>query len=208
MRDKMLITLCYVYLWVRFHKCYSVLIRNSLSRLNSSSFSFSFSLCSGSRSSSASTRSTVLTGELHAAARRRTSSPQLEDNIFLQLGDKAVYVTEPQVCDDLSKWTALLGSSLVCGPRIENISFIIEATGHKVGYPSLQPSNKKLSSCKNLLSVSCWISSVHRAQRHCHHSFPAALILKRLLLSHQLITCHLTASVCSAVKAASSSSQR
>ncbi|XP_030601727.1 biotin--protein ligase-like [Archocentrus centrarchus] len=140
MRDKMLITLCYVYLWVRFHKCYSVLIRNSLSRLNSSSFSFS--LCSGS--SSASTPSTVLPGELHAAARRRTSSPLLEDNIFLQLGDKAVYVTEPQVCDDLSKWTVLLGSSLVCGPQIENISFIIEATGHKVGYPSLQPSNKKV----------------------------------------------------------------
>lgn len=95
MRDNMLITLCYVYLWVRFHKCYSVLIRNSLCRLNSSSFSFS--LCAGSGSSSASTPSAVLPGELHAAAPTRSSSPQLEDNIFLQLGDKAVYVTEPQV---------------------------------------------------------------------------------------------------------------
>uniref|UniRef100_UPI003AAFFA98 biotin--protein ligase isoform X2 n=1 Tax=Centroberyx gerrardi TaxID=166262 RepID=UPI003AAFFA98 len=113
----MLITLCYVYLWVRFHKCYSVLIRNSLSRLNSSSFSFSF--CS--------------------------SPASAPENVFLQLGDKAVYVTQPQACDDLSKWTVLLGSSLVCGPRIENISFIIEATsGHRVGYHSPHTSNKKV----------------------------------------------------------------
>lgn len=50
----------------------------------------------------------------------------------------------PQACDDLSKWTVLLGSSLVCGPRIENISFIIEATGHRVGYHSPHTSNQKV----------------------------------------------------------------
>ncbi len=49
-----------------------------------------------------------------------------------------------QACDDLSKWTVLLGSSLVCGPHIENISFIIEATGHKVGCQSSNTSNKKV----------------------------------------------------------------
>lgn len=75
----MLITLCYVYMWVRFHRCYSALIRSGLSRLNSSSFSFSFSLCS------------------RRAARARSGSLQLEDNVFLQRGDKAVYVSEPQV---------------------------------------------------------------------------------------------------------------
>ncbi|XP_038563829.1 biotin--protein ligase isoform X1 [Micropterus salmoides] len=132
----MLITLCYVYLWVRFHKCYSVLIRNSLPRLNSSSFSFR--VCSSSASSQAS----APPSERHTTARR--SPPPAEDVVFLQLGDRAVYVTEPQVCDDLSKWTVLLGSSLVCGPQIENISFIIEATGHRVGYHSPHTSNKKV----------------------------------------------------------------
>ncbi|KAI4813816.1 hypothetical protein KUCAC02_003040 [Chaenocephalus aceratus] len=51
----MLITLCYVYLWVRFNKCYSVLIRNSLCRLNSSSFSFGFRLCSSPASATSPT---------------------------------------------------------------------------------------------------------------------------------------------------------
>ncbi|XP_034405713.1 biotin--protein ligase isoform X1 [Cyclopterus lumpus] len=132
----MLITLCYVYLWVRFHKCYSVLIRNSLSRLSSGSFSFSFAVCSSSASAPATAPPT----------RRRQPGPLPAegDAVFLQLGDKAVYVTEPQACDDLSRWTVLLGSSLVCGPRIENISFIIEAAGHSMGYHSPHTSNKKV----------------------------------------------------------------
>lgn len=90
---KMFITLCYVYMWVRFHKCYSVLIRNSLSRLNSSSSSFSFSVCPNSASAVA----TAPTTGRHTAARRQSSPLQPEDIVFLQLGDKAVYVTEPQV---------------------------------------------------------------------------------------------------------------
>ncbi|CAK6977316.1 biotin--protein ligase isoform X1 [Scomber scombrus] len=134
----MLITLCYVYMWVRFHKCYSVLIRNSLSRLNSSSRrSLSFSrLCSVSTPAT-----TPQTGHHRSRQQHRPLPP--EDTVFLQLGDKSVHVTEPQACDDLSKWTVLLGSSVVCGPGIENISFIIEATGHRVGYPSSHTSNKK-----------------------------------------------------------------
>ncbi|GAA6226812.1 biotin--protein ligase [Lates japonicus] len=134
----MLITLCYVYLWVRFHKCYSVLIRNSLSRLNSSSFSFS--VCS----SSASAAATAPRSGHQTVLRRSPTTLPPEDIVFLQLGDKAVYVTEPKVCDDLSKWTVLFGSSLVCGPQIENISFIIEAAGHRVGYHSRHTSNKKV----------------------------------------------------------------
>ncbi|XP_047463271.1 biotin--protein ligase isoform X2 [Mugil cephalus] len=126
---KMLITLCYVYLWVRFHKCYSVLIRNSLSRRSSSSFSFSFSVCSGSASAPASPRPT--------GRRTDSGSHSLDDNVFLQLGNKAA-------CDDLSKWTVLLESSVVCGPQIENISFIIEATGHRASYPPPHTANKKV----------------------------------------------------------------
>ncbi|XP_040908103.1 biotin--protein ligase [Toxotes jaculatrix] len=136
---KMLITLCYVYMWVRFHKCYSVLIRNTLSRLNSRSFGFSFGVCSASESAT-----TPPPAGLHTAAPRCPSSVPPDDIVFLQLGDKAVYVTEPQAFDDLSKWTVLLGSSLVCGPHIETISFIIEATGHRVGYHSRHTSNKKV----------------------------------------------------------------
>ncbi|XP_036975550.1 biotin--protein ligase isoform X1 [Acanthopagrus latus] len=136
----MLITLCYVYLWVRFHKCYSVLIRHSLSRLNSSRFSFSFRVCSSSASAGA---TSPPTGRL-TAARRQPCPVSPEDTVFLQLGDKAVYVTEPQACDDLSKWTVLLGSSLVCGPRLENISFIIEATGQRLGCHNPHTANKKV----------------------------------------------------------------
>ncbi|CAB1457289.1 unnamed protein product [Pleuronectes platessa] len=134
----MLITLCYVYMWVQFHKCYSVLIRNSLSRLKGSSFTFSF--CSSSPSVPA--RATP--AEVQADARRYLGSLPPEDIVFLQLGDKAVYLTDPQACDDLSKWTVPLGSSLICGPQIENISFIIEATESRVGCHSRHTSNKKV----------------------------------------------------------------
>lgn len=78
--DDMLITLCYVYLWVRFHRCYSVLIRNGLFR-RSGVKSFSFSRCSGTGFGPGS----------------RPDPGPVGDDVFLQLGDKAVYVTEPQV---------------------------------------------------------------------------------------------------------------
>ncbi|KAJ7996983.1 hypothetical protein DPEC_G00224190 [Dallia pectoralis] len=49
-------------------------------------------------------------------------------------------------CDDLSNWTLLWGSSLSCGPRIENISFIIEATSGQrvVGQAPHTTNNKKV----------------------------------------------------------------
>ncbi|XP_026183436.1 biotin--protein ligase [Mastacembelus armatus] len=141
----MLITLCYVYMWVRFHKCYSVVIRNSLSKLNSRSFSFS--ICSSSASAPA-------TGHYSAASRHPSPLPP-EDTVFLQLGDKAVYVTEPQACDDLSKWTVLLGSSLVCGPQRENISFVIEAAGNRGVYNSPHTSKKKVKWTDYCLPLAC-----------------------------------------------------
>lgn len=86
----MLITLCYVYMWVRFHKCYTVLIRQGLSRLNSGKrFSFSILPCSASAQATTSGRRAAAHGQ---------SPPQTEDVVFLHLGDKAVCVTEPQVC--------------------------------------------------------------------------------------------------------------
>lgn len=62
-----------------------------------------------------------------------------------------------QACDDLSKWTVLLGSSLVCGPRIESISFIIEAAGHRVGCHSAQTSKKKVG------TTHCFTNNILRA---------------------------------------------
>lgn len=91
----MLITLCYVYLWVRFHRCYSVLIRNSLLRLNRSRFSFTFSLCSSPASAPQPAGPRIL-AHRHPSPHPREEQDQ-EERVFLQLGDKAVYVTEPQV---------------------------------------------------------------------------------------------------------------
>ncbi|XP_047234777.1 biotin--protein ligase isoform X3 [Girardinichthys multiradiatus] len=99
MVDKMLITLCYVYMWVRFHKCYSVLIRNSLSRLGSRKNSLCLGFCSGA--SSVSAPPTAPPPGLHTAAPLYHNLLRPEDNVFLQLGDKAVFVTEPQVL----KWS-------------------------------------------------------------------------------------------------------
>lgn len=81
----MLITLCYVYMWVRFHRCYSALIRRRLCSLGSRSFSFCCSLCTGSTAGAAA-------GPPCCGA----PSPG-EDAVFLQLGSKTVHVTEPQV---------------------------------------------------------------------------------------------------------------
>ncbi|KAL7847549.1 hypothetical protein AOLI_G00222670, partial [Acnodon oligacanthus] len=109
----MLITLCYVYLWVRFQRCYTAVIRSALGRLSASRSGVAF--CS----------------------LREPSNP------FLTRGNKAIYITEPQACDDLSKWTLLLGSSLISGPRVENIAFIIEATAGQRADQSPQRVNKK-----------------------------------------------------------------
>ncbi|XP_076017504.1 biotin--protein ligase isoform X2 [Genypterus blacodes] len=95
----MFITLCYVYLWVRFQKGYSLLIRDRLCRLNSPSFSFS--LCSS-----------PATAPHSAPDRERlTDLPVPEDSVFLQLGNRAVYVTEPQVL----KWSDYC-VPLACSP--------------------------------------------------------------------------------------------
>ncbi|XP_060765133.1 biotin--protein ligase isoform X2 [Neoarius graeffei] len=112
----MLITLCYVYLWVRFQKCYTGLIRSVLFRLRANRNGLSF--CARSPSSA-------------------------EETVFLQLGNKVIYITEPQACDDLSKWTLLLGPSLVSAPKLENIAFIIEATRKQAAVHSHPTPNKK-----------------------------------------------------------------
>lgn len=72
-------------MWVRFHKCYSALIRSSLCKLKSRSFTFCCSFCTGS------------SGRRSTGQSQISLLPSEEDTIFLQLGNKTVYVTEPQV---------------------------------------------------------------------------------------------------------------
>ena len=95
---KMLITLCYVYLWVRFQKCYTVVIRNTLRRLcgsKSTSISNSFTFCALNPPG----KSSDLKGQpiLQHSFNKQLNQPLPEDTVFLKLGDKAIYITEPQV---------------------------------------------------------------------------------------------------------------
>ncbi|KAL0994492.1 hypothetical protein UPYG_G00122970 [Umbra pygmaea] len=139
----MLITLCYVYLWVRFQKCYTVVIRNTLHRLceGSKPSNSSFAFCALNPSSGKALQRGLSTCQ--PSVTTKLGSPLHEEDVFLKLGDKVIYITEAQACDDLSKWTLLWGSSLSCGPRIENISFIIEAaSGQRVGSQTLHHTTK------------------------------------------------------------------
>ncbi|XP_030648930.1 LOW QUALITY PROTEIN: biotin--protein ligase [Chanos chanos] len=134
----MLITLCYIYLWVRFQKCYTLVIRSTLHRLCGTRSSFTFCALNpeGTPQKGHQTREQTFNNQRGPAL--------LEERVFLKLGNKAIYITEPQACDDLSKWTLLLGSSLAYGRRIENVAFIIEATSRqRVGQTPLT-SNKKV----------------------------------------------------------------
>ncbi|CAL8365217.1 unnamed protein product [Lota lota] len=149
----MLITLCYVYLWVRFQKCYSVVIKKTLRRhlADNSSISFTFSVYNSKPERSPGKRPpTYYDQALHtqptrdSGLRTHQQSCLPEETLLLKLRDKAVYITEHQVCLDLSRWT-LLGSAMVGGQRIDDISFIVEGPlGKDVVQPSPQTSNNKV----------------------------------------------------------------
>ncbi|KAJ8267132.1 hypothetical protein GJAV_G00138850 [Gymnothorax javanicus] len=134
----MLITLCYVYLWVRFQRYYTLVIRSTVHRLCGTRSSFTF--CS--------VKPAAALSRQHAGDQSfvfQQPSPLPEDDIFLKLGDKVIYIKEPQACDDISKWTLLLGSSLTYGPRAENIAFVIEAASEpRVDRNSRTSSSKKV----------------------------------------------------------------
>ncbi|KAJ8347751.1 hypothetical protein SKAU_G00263400 [Synaphobranchus kaupii] len=134
----MLITLCYVYLWVRFQKCYTLVIRSTVHRLCGTRRSFTF--CT--------VRPVTAQSGQHISdqsfiQQQRSSLP--EDAVFLKLGNKVIYITEAKTCDDISTWTLLLGSSLPYVPRTENIAFVIEAaSGQGVDINSPTSSSKKV----------------------------------------------------------------
>lgn len=74
----MLITLCYIYLWVRFQRYYTAVIRSALHRLSGGRRSFTFR-------------------ELSREQRFRSAQSSSDDALFLKLGNKGIYITEPEV---------------------------------------------------------------------------------------------------------------
>ncbi|RXM92313.1 Biotin--protein ligase [Acipenser ruthenus] len=141
----MLITLCYVYLWVRFQRCYTLVIRSTVHRLHASS---SFTFCTA-----------LKPGQLQKEKQRHgqsfskhiTSPSNLEETACLQLGNKLLYITDSQPCEDLSKWTLLQETPLIyleSTPRQERVAFVLEAASgqeQKTALHKLSASSKKAS---------------------------------------------------------------
>lgn len=84
----MLITLCYIYLWVRFQKFYTPVIRRTVHRLCGSSNLSSFTFCA--------IKPHQCQTEDQTSKRRGSTLPE-DNQVFLKLGNKAIYITEPQV---------------------------------------------------------------------------------------------------------------
>ncbi|KAM4620668.1 biotin--protein ligase isoform 2-T2 [Polymixia lowei] len=104
----MLITLCYVYLWVRFQKCYSEVIRNTLRRLYASNSSISCTFCALNPASHGKGQRTY---KYNINTCQQSSLLLPEETLLLKLGDKAVYITAPQVL----KWSDYC-LPLACSP--------------------------------------------------------------------------------------------
>ncbi|TRY60837.1 hypothetical protein DNTS_026777 [Danionella cerebrum] len=98
----MLITLCYLFLWLRLQRFYSALIRDALKGRGGVTFS----------------RETRLRG------------PE-RDSLLLRRGDRSCYLSQRQVCEDLSQWTPLCSPGSF-SPYVQSVSFIIEASSRRI----------------------------------------------------------------------------
>ncbi|MBN3297921.1 BPL1 ligase, partial [Amia calva] len=85
----MLITLCYVYLWVRYQRCYTVVIRRAVRRLYDGSSSFTFCVLKQGQ-----LEKRQLSGE---QSRNKHSASVPDDRVCLKLGSRVFYTSEPQV---------------------------------------------------------------------------------------------------------------
>ncbi|XP_061106541.1 biotin--protein ligase isoform X2 [Conger conger] len=173
----MLITLCYVYLWVRFQKCYTLVIRSTVNRLCGTRSSFTF--CAVKPPIAQSWQDT---GDQSFIQQQRSTST--EDTVFLKLGNKA--------CDDISKWTLLLGSSVAYGPRTENIAFVIEAaSGQRVGNSPTSSNKKVLKWSDHCLPLACSpgqpYKAVAEASAENFSRLGVAFMENRLRMDHGLI---------------------
>ncbi|OCT93778.1 biotin--protein ligase [Xenopus laevis] len=114
----MLITLCYVYMWLRFRSSYALLIRSCVRRLHrTSSFTFSTQPTQSSRG----------------------IQETKEDKFYLKVGRKLFLIEGSQLFEDLNKWNLLLESPGDSDLRKGQITFITES----VSLPSetLSPSS-------------------------------------------------------------------
>ncbi|XP_072901022.1 biotin--protein ligase [Hemitrygon akajei] len=126
----MLITLCYVYLWLRFQKCYAMVICRVVRRFHRSA-SLSF---------------VVLPPDGGSRPRSGSAGVSVE-KICLRLADRAFLLAEPQqLYDDLSKWSPVepkIANSehAQCGKQV---TFLIEAALENVSFGPISVCSEKI----------------------------------------------------------------
>ncbi|GCC25424.1 biotin--protein ligase isoform X1 [Chiloscyllium punctatum] len=126
----MLITLCYVYLWIRLQKCYAMIIFRAVRRFHRMS-SLTF---------------TALPPD--SESRPHSPSAVLQENVCVRLADRAFLLAEPQkLCDDLSKWS-LRPEPVIARTehkqRAQQITFLIEAILESASFDSISVSSEKI----------------------------------------------------------------
>ncbi|XP_048396486.2 biotin--protein ligase isoform X2 [Stegostoma tigrinum] len=126
----MLITLCYVYLWIRLQKCYAMIIFRSVRRFHRM-FSLTF---------------TALPPD--SEARPYSPSAAVQENICVRLADRAFLLAEPQkLCDDLSKWSLHpepVIASTEHKQQAQQITFLIEAIFGNASFDTISVSSEKI----------------------------------------------------------------
>ncbi|XP_030058075.1 biotin--protein ligase isoform X2 [Microcaecilia unicolor] len=114
----MFITLCYLYLWMRFRACYALFIRATVRRLHRTR---SLAFC--------------------------TASELSEECVCLRMGNRAFLVNESQF-DDLHKWTLLLGSPCIQSGKnlgADHIAFVMESISSEAeNLPAMAGSSKEV----------------------------------------------------------------
>ena len=96
----MFLTLCYIYLWLRYTRCYSAVLRNTLRRSSSSRCGFTFCALRPERCPPPGARGHHHQNQLDHHQPASSAAEEDEDqpgSVLLTVGDKAVFITEPQV---------------------------------------------------------------------------------------------------------------
>ncbi|KAM8976635.1 biotin--protein ligase [Pelodytes ibericus] len=107
----MLITLCYVYMWLHIRASYPLLIRRWVRKLHRTS---SFTFCTQ--------------GSQHAGIKSLSGpQPTRDDKFSLKVGSKVFLIEGSQLFEDLNKWRLLLGSSTDTDLGVGSIAFITES---------------------------------------------------------------------------------
>ncbi|KAM4700048.1 biotin--protein ligase isoform 1-T3 [Discoglossus pictus] len=109
----MLITLCYVYLWLRFRNTYTLLIRSSVRRLHRTS---SFTFCTE-----------LVQPQERGKKHHRHIQSIGEEQFCLKVGSKVFLIEGPKPFEDLNKWSRLLGPSSDSDQGAGQITFITES---------------------------------------------------------------------------------